>query len=1019
MLTYRHVVTHGAALAAWPKTMTDLVIGKVGQGGYLLFSTTQHDGGIISYSFRDPDIPLEVVDRQAFPKSFAYQGDPEISLLKIGGDSFLYPGMIAGSQGLAPKIGMDGGLTSFARVFPAATIGTKLTALGQFSTAAGEFIYTGRGSDLGLTVYRLSAGGAITKLSSVDLPQSGALAGASLDRVLDVEVAGQRLLVAVSAGGNFIATHQVGEDGVLGPGAMHVAAQGTGYFIPTEAEVLQFGGRDFLVVAGSSSSSLTVFKLRQNGDLQVTDHVIDERTTRFQSATALATAVVEGRGYVFAGGADDGISAFALLPDGRLLHLASIADDTAMSLSDVSDIEAQVIGDKIALFVSSATEAGVTQLSLDPGEIGVTAFAGSGISRGGAGDDLLVARVGTSRLEGGDGDDILVAGDEGLTLIGGAGADTFVLSRVDGRIVIKDFQPDQDRLDMSMLGMIRSTWQLTFQPRNYGMRISYGDSHVDIYSSDGGPLSAGAFTNAMFPLSHYLLPELDPKAVSADDAPTTVGRWLFGGAGGDQLLGGQGPDNMQGQAGNDTLSASGGDDTLHGDEGHDLLRGGDGQDGLYGGAGNDTFFGDSGQDSLWGETGTDLLYGGADNDHLHGGTGHDRLYGGSGSDKLYGEGGNDVLSGDGGDDLLAGGNGRDTLIGGSGQDRLYGQGGDDALYGGDGDDLLDGGSGNDTLMGENGDDTLSANSGRNLLYGGRGSDQLLGGSGDDTLLGGFGHDTLEAIFGDNELWGRNGNDRLIAGSGADSLYGEGGNDVLKAGAGADCLSGGQGSDTLYGQDGRDLLKGGKGHDYLGGGDGNDRIYGGFGNDTLVGKSGHDWLEDPGGKNRFEGGGGKDTLIGGSGEDRMSGGRGDDRLDGKKRADILDGGSGDDLLLGRKGADTLKGGAGDDTLIGGEGADWLYGGRGKDVFRYTDWEDSDRGGDADVIVNFVPGQDLVDLRQLDLTYIGGREFSDDHQLRWTYVGDETRIQIDADGDGRTDMALRMTGHLDLSADDFLF
>lgn len=90
-----------------------------------------------------------------------------------------------------------------------------------------------------------------------------------------------------------------------------------------------------------------------------------------------------------------------------------------------------------------------------------------------------------------------------------------------------------------------------------------------------------------------------------------------------------------------------------------------------------------------------------------------------------------------------------------------------------------------------------------------------------------------------------------------------------------------------------------------------------------------------------------------------------------------------------------------------------------MFRYTDWEDSDRGGDADVIVNFVPGQDLLDLRQLDLTYIGGREFSDDHQLRWTHVGDETRIQIDADGDGRTDMALRMTGNLDLSADDFLF
>ncbi|MDB6177198.1 calcium-binding protein [Paracoccus sp. Z330] len=1164
MFTYRHVVTHGAATSRWLINVTDLVIARVG-GEYFLFSTTHHDGGITSYSFRDPDNAIEVAGHQPYPNGFSYQGAPELSLLDIGGGSYLHLGQLGGAEGLTSYIGSDGGPASFQRMFPTAVIGTKLTAMGQFSAGAGDFVYAAQASDLTLKIYSQSATGEIAPVSSVELPLSGGMPGASLDQIIDVVVDGQRLLIALSSGGNFVSTHKIGEDGVLGAGAMHVSAQGTGYSVPNHAATLQFGGRDFLVVSGASSSSLSVFKLSRDGALEVTDHVIDELTTRFRSATALETAVIDGRGFVFAGGADDGLSVFSLLPDGRLLHELNIVDSQAMSLANVSDIEAVVSGGKIGLFVSSATETGVTQLSLDPGRIGDTGFAASGVARGGERDDMLVARSGTTRLDGNGGDDILVPGEGDITMSGGAGNDVFVLSRA-GHIVIEDYNPDQDRLDMSLLGMIRSTWQLSFQPQYTGVRISYAGTHVDIYTSDGRSLTAGDFSNDMFRVAHYMLPELDPQAVSEDDAPTTVGRWLFGGNDPDQLLGSQGPDNIQGRAGNDTISGSGGHDSIRGDEGHDQLRGGDGADRILSGTGFDTIFGDSGQDSIWGEDGEDLIYGGQGADWLFGGLNNDRLYGGDGADRIFGESGHDTLVGDDGDDWLEdlsgnnnligsdgddtlvagagqdllfgqagrdrlyggggrdeisggdgddrlwgqdgadllrgesgadtldggagndrlfggtgnddlfggsghdllqdasgdnrldGGSGRDTLIagsgsgggrnqlkggdgddlltGGAGHDSLYGQDGGDLLHGGGGDDFLGAGTGNDTLYGNDGTDTLQASSGRNLLLGGRGFDVLFGGDDNDTLRGGYGHDQLEDMSGNNQLFGDDGEDRLTAGSGTDSLYGGNDDDLLKAGGGNDLLDGGGGNDTLYGQSGHDVLKGGRGSDLIGGGGGNDRILGGYGHDTLIGSNGQDWLQDPGGNNRLEGGSGNDTLIGGTGRDKLYGnsgrdeltggngddtlfgGRGDDRIDGQKHDDSLDGGYGHDKLFGRSGEDTLFGRSGDDTLLGGGGRDWLYGGQGRDVFKYTDKGDSGTGSKSDVIVNFAQGQDVLDLGPLDLRYVGQRGFHDDHQLRWQHVGSETRIQIDLDGDGRADMVIRLTGHYDLSADDFL-
>lgn len=833
MISWQHIVTYGTAQPRWLSNVADLALAPV-DGKWMLFAVNAK-GGVSTYRISDPLAPLERGPAEAFPLNFTYHAEPFLAVLgKDGGGDLLVGGMSgAGVAGLS--FDGKGRLGDIAQLFPADRTGAQLSASGGMTSDQGRFLFSARHDRLAIETSRIGPDGAFAPVSSVELPLPAGVAEASLDKIIMVTVDGQRLLVAISGLGNFISTHALGADGALGQGAVHVAEAGLGYYVPSDIAAIELGGRSFVVVAGATSSSLSVFRLDKTGALTAVDHIVDELTTRFQSMTALATAVVDGRGYVIAGGADGGISIFTLLPDGRMIHLQTIADSADMTLARVSAIEATVIGGRIVLLVTSDGETGVTQLAIDPGALGRTGVAGAGTVAGTARDDLLLATAATTHLQGGDGDDILVTAKSNITLTGGAGADVFVIDRFAGRVIITDYEAGTDRLDLSLLGMIRSTWQLNFIPQPWGMRIIYGNSILEIRTRSGNPLTPGDFDNGMFPIAHYGLPALDPVKIVTP--PTTVGKWAFGTAASDSLLGAGGNDVIQAGAGNDTVSAGAGNDTVHGQAGDDLLRGGSGADLLLGQGGNDTLFGDDGNDSLMGHDGNDLIHGGLGHDTLRGGIGNDRLYGGPGADRLFGEAGDDTLSGENDNDYLEDLLGNNHLLGGAGHDTLIGGSGLDSLWGGDGNDLLRGGAGVDMLNGQ---------------------------SGNDIMWGGASADRIEDLFGNNQLHGEDGNDTLIAGAGLDLLRGGEGNDVLRAGAGDDRLFGDNGNDQLFGEAGNDLLDGGAGDDTLYGGLGNDQLNGNLGNDTLQGQDGNDSLSDLSGNNRLLGDAGNDTLRAGAG-----------------------------------------------------------------------------------------------------------------------------------------------------------
>lgn len=345
--------------------------------------------------------------------------------------------------------------------------------------------------------------------------------------------------------------------------------------------------------------------------------------------------------------------------------------------------------------------------------------------------------------------------------------------------------------------------------------------------------------------------------------------------------------------------------------------------------------------------------------------GRNKLKGTPGADSLTGLAGNDVLRGLPCDDLIKAGTGNDKAFGGRDRDILYGNQNNDTLRGGAGRDILRGGLGGDNLRGNDGVD---------FLRGGRGKDRLLGGKSPDSIEGNLN---------------------------SDRIGGNGGSDIINAGAGSDVVKGGPKGDTVAGRGGNDSIGGGKGNDIIRSNAGKDKVQGGRGNDIIEGGIGADVIKGNAGNDAIEGGRGDDTVRGGSGNDLLvglgnrdflGGGSGDDDLFGQGGRDTLAGRKGNDVLIAGRRRDRLNGGPGQDIVNGGRGGDTMLGGKGADRFVFTRVEDK-----GDIILDFVEGQDVIDLSSIFASSEYSNPNAFDRYVRLQAIGADTAVQIDANGD----------------------
>ena len=560
--------------------------------------------------------------------------------------------------------------------------------------------------------------------------------------------------------------------------------------------------------------------------------------------------------------------------------------------------------------------------------------------------------------------------------------------------------------------------------------------------ADGdGPLTAGTYTflNQGGDISQFTDTGFGPFygsvsntiATAGDDVITgdaSIVETIIGLAGDDTIDGGynffSAGDVIFGGAGNDTLSA-GDNAMIYGGTGNDTITAAF-YSSAFGGSGNDTIFaayastvmGEAGNDRLINFNGGNILDGGTGFDYavFQGDIADNRFTGTDLTDLFISRGslpgasigvynGTNITSierlefDNGIIAVNAGIFGDETneIFNGNAQNNLF--------FGLDGNDTINGVNGNDALLGGNGTDILNGGAGDDFLDGGIGSDTLNGGTGDDTILGGFGNDIIDGDLGEDTV------DYSGFGGNITVNLNNNGNPQTAGGGGVDVITN---VENIIGGDFADRLTGLTGDSDINGGAGGDRIFGLGGNDMLFGEAANDLIQGGNGNDVIDGGTGQDQLNGGNGNDTILGGDSNelDRLTGAADDDILDGGGGRDILRG----DSFNTSTGMNVT------------GGNDIFDFNEVTDSVAGGLRDIIRDFVQGEDMIDVSDIDavtgdmddtFTFIGRDSFSGTAgELRFQDAGRNVVVSADVDGDGAADLQIQLNGNFDLEASDFI-
>ena len=142
--------------------------------------------------------------------------------------------------------------------------------------------------------------------------------------------------------------------------------------------------------------------------------------------------------------------------------------------------------------------------------------------------------------------------------------------------------------------------------------------------------------------------------------------------------------------------------------------------------------------------------------------------------------------------------------------------------------------------------------------------------------------------------------------------------------------------------------------------------------------------------------------------------------------LLANGAGGVSLTGNALNNTIRGGLGADVLTGGLGVDTLKGGGGADIFNYDLVGESAFGSVPDQMIDFVAGQDKIDLHDIDangstvanddFTFIGSGSFTGLGQIRAVQSGARTYIYVNSSGDRAAEMILRLDNVLAVNLQD---
>lgn len=368
-----------------------------------------------------------------------------------------------------------------------------VTAMQVFEFAGGDLAVIAQRGGAGLGLFQLSDAGVLTPIVQILDGAKAYLNGVTDTAVL--QRGADQLLLAISPHENGISSYRISANGSVEWIDSFGAQNGLPVNGVAMLQTVTMGGTDFALIAATNSDSLTVLRVNPMGVFFQTDHVIDDRNTRFDAIQAFDSFVAQGRFFVVAAGQDAGLSLFELLPNGRLSHVESFSLEGGQGLQTVSAVKAEVVGNSVDVLMVDARADRILHYDLSLATLGMRIDAVAGIANGDGLDNRLLGSPGADTLNGGAGEDRLHDGAGSDVMTGGAGADVFIFSR-DGAVDrITDFTDGQDLIDLRDWGRIFTLPSLLFTPT--GAEVSFGDERLIITSAAGGSLN-GLLSDADF-----------------------------------------------------------------------------------------------------------------------------------------------------------------------------------------------------------------------------------------------------------------------------------------------------------------------------------------------------------------------------------------------------------------------------------------------------------------------------------------------------------------------------------------
>ncbi len=462
----------GASLSG----LIDLEITLI-DGQWRLFTASETNFGMGVFSIGGGG-HLTARDSVNYSASSGTLGITEISIADVGNSNVLIPTGRYDNQVALHQLDSDGNFQSVSA--PSGSPGS-VNRLAHINIGSKTFAFVSEQNGNGFSVYQISGAMQMSYISSqvdTNLTHIGDITSMETARAYN-----KYYLFAASgfdAGVTSYTVNSLGETierQTVGP------ESGLGIAAPSDMSTVMVGRDLYMLLVSSQTDSLTAFKISAYGRMRIMDHVTDDGDLFLQDVTSVETISANGRTFVLVGGAEDGLSLFELTPmTGKLKFLDSIADSGAVSLLDVTDIEAEIFDDVIHLYISSSAEDGITHFSLDLGVITapIIGTKHADTLSGTQHNDLIMGMNRNDVLYGLDGDDRLVDGRGVDTLIGGNGADVFCFVADGMADILEDFTPGVDKIDMSENHMLYSLDQVDLVEHNWGVLLIFGRDRIKI-----------------------------------------------------------------------------------------------------------------------------------------------------------------------------------------------------------------------------------------------------------------------------------------------------------------------------------------------------------------------------------------------------------------------------------------------------------------------------------------------------------------------------------------------------------